>query len=266
MKRKILEAVVAICIVSEGAWAQAREAVSVEPAAYPVLGYGYSSKVDREEGRTVAFFGASLQRLLAFAYNVGLQQIQGPASLTDQRYDVAITLPFTSTRADIRLALEGALARKFQLVTHVEQDVGRIGKLELVADGPASSNPAGKDDASNSECTALSYGDSATLRCSSASIADISDEMSFVFASYLRGWRITDTGASEKRYDFVLERESHPEGADANDGASLQSELQRQLGVRLMLNKRIVEVLVIDSFDSTVGTNQAGVFRSSDPE
>jgi uncharacterized protein (TIGR03435 family) len=62
-----------------------------------------------------------LRRLIAEAYGVGDYQIQGPAWLARERYDIIANKPRDATASQILPMMQSLLTQRFHLVTHLEK-------------------------------------------------------------------------------------------------------------------------------------------------
>ncbi len=63
--------------------------------------------------------GVTLQRLLREAYGVDFDQIQGPAWMADERYEVTANVPPGATKEQLKLMLQGLLEERFKLALHI---------------------------------------------------------------------------------------------------------------------------------------------------
>ena len=99
-------------------WVQtpAFEAASVKPAT-PRTGRGGRTTTS---GERVSYANSTLANLVARAFVVKTYQIDGPAWIRTERYDVVAKAPDNSAKEQIPLMLQALLAERFQLKLHRE--------------------------------------------------------------------------------------------------------------------------------------------------
>src|ERR1017187_9270985 len=100
------------------------DAASIKPAVMPAPGRammaGPTGGPGTQDPGRVHFPFISLKALLLSAYDVKTYQIQGPAWLDTERFDVNATMPPETTREQFRAMLQNLLAERFKLTIHRE--------------------------------------------------------------------------------------------------------------------------------------------------
>ncbi len=132
------------------------DAASIKPAVMPAPGIammaGPSGGPGTQDPGRVHYPFISLKALLLSAYDVKTYQIQGPAWLDTERFDVNATMPPETTKEQFRAMLQNLLAERFKLTIHRETKELPMYSLVVAKDGPKmkaseAARPA-KDDAS----------------------------------------------------------------------------------------------------------------------
>ena len=85
---------------------------------------------------SMVYNNVSLKLLLAAAYNVRVDQIEGPAWLDTERYDIVAKPPAGATRDQVPAMLQNLLAERFHMVAHVETRQRTSYALLAGKDGP----------------------------------------------------------------------------------------------------------------------------------
>ena len=106
------------------------EVASVKPAAQ---NRGGRKTIDLQE---VRYSGFHLRDLLRDAYQVKRYQINGPAWIDTERYDVVAKLPEGTARTQIPAMLQSLLAERFQMKVHREIRQDRVYTLVVAKGGP----------------------------------------------------------------------------------------------------------------------------------
>ncbi len=101
--------------------AQTFDAASVKRLAPQSSGRGTTGVVPRQQqaGR-ISYPNVTLKAVLAVAYGVAPDQIEGPQWLDDERYDIAATLPADASQDQVPVMLQKLLADRFHLVARVD--------------------------------------------------------------------------------------------------------------------------------------------------
>lgn len=131
------------------------DAASIKPAAMPTPGRammtGPTGGPGTQDPGRVHYPFISLKALLLSAYDVKAYQIQGPAWLDMERFDVNATMPPETTKEQFRAMLQNLLAERFKLAIHRETKELPMYSLVVAKDGPkmkaSETDPPAKDDA-----------------------------------------------------------------------------------------------------------------------
>jgi uncharacterized protein (TIGR03435 family) len=204
-------------------------------------------------GRCVARF-MTFKMLLAFAYRIPVLQFPlvisgGPAWLDSDRFDVEGKAEQVPIEAELRLMLRGLLAERFKLVTHIEPRELEIFTLVVASSGlklkPSNEREECVSTSMLEPCGYLVGGPPRGLHGRRVPIS--------AFTAPLTPWirAVVEDGTGQKGlFDVsttgwnVNENPGSP-GYSA-DLPTLSEMLERQLGLRLKREKRIVDTIVID--------------------
>jgi uncharacterized protein (TIGR03435 family) len=191
----------------------------------------------------------TLKGLVRYAYDVRDIQISGgPPWFDSDRWDIAATATGTITDEERRQMLQTLLADRFQLTLRLESKELPVYALTLAKSGskmkpnPDEKPPRLQMGASVKGLLKLNGEDAPVSRLAAVLVAQV-------------GRIVVDRTGLEGRFDFSLEWV--PDAANlpsingakmvpAEDGPSLFTAVQEQLGLRLESTKAAVEVLVID--------------------
>lgn len=133
------------------------DAASVKPAALPapdgsgrIIMAGPSGGPGSKDPGRVRYPFISLKNLLMEAYDVKGLQIQGPAWLDTERFDLNATMPPETTKEQFRAMLQNLLAERFKLTIHRETKEFPMYSLAVARNGPKMKEsapvPAAQDD------------------------------------------------------------------------------------------------------------------------
>ena len=140
--------VILLAVVVYTLSAQTFEVASVKRSA-PDEGSGVRSTGavprQQEPGR-INYPAVRLKGVIALAYGVDQELIDGPQWLSDERYDIMATLPAGSPQTDVPAMLQHLLAERFHMTVHEEART-RAGYALVPGKGPrrmtASKQPDG---------------------------------------------------------------------------------------------------------------------------
>jgi len=207
-----------------------------------------------EPGGTLAATGITLQRLLMTAYNVqGFRIVGGPDWLTSKRWDLQAKPDAPASPGQVRPMLRALLEERFQLHSHSEKRNLPVYEL-VIADKGSKVPRAAAGEAPPS------------VRVANGSI-QLTKALSSTFASqlsYALGRPVIDKTELAGEYDFALQwtpvtgEDGGPtsaglpygtpeEPAATQNGPSIFTAIQEQLGLRVRSGRGPVDVLVIDS-------------------
>jgi len=105
------------------------EVASIKAAPPPTDGR-IMSRTSADKGR-ITFSNVSLMMLITTAYKIKEHQVEGPAWLYSERYDVTAKFPEGATREQVPEMLQTLLADRFNLKVHKESKV--MPSYELIA-------------------------------------------------------------------------------------------------------------------------------------
>jgi uncharacterized protein (TIGR03435 family) len=235
-------------LFSQVASAPAFEAVSVKRNNSPE---GRSELHTNPDGVTITNY--RLRFLIPYVYNIAVYQIAGaPQWLDSNKYDIIARAPKGSSQDQLRFMLQQVLVDRFGLKFHREhKDVSGYAVV-LAKDGPKfkvemEPGQPGKDDGRVGAGRGMARGH----MVSGAVFAE-------TLSIYLERPVVDQTGI-DGRFNFELrwtpdETEPHlggtpaPAGVPVTDpaGPSLVSALQEQLGLKLVRQRSVIEIFVIE--------------------
>lgn len=210
----------------------------------------------RDPGR-VSYHNIRLLQLIMLAYRVNPDQIEGPAWLGIEHYDVVATIPENTASNQVPIMLQNLLVERFALKVHREPRVRPVYALLVAAGGPKLTKAAGPSSAAAS-------GDPPrrTFQVSTSGRLDLRDTtiegLIRTLSSRLDRPIIDQTGI-EGTFDITLDlspngppvsprssaRDVAPEISGPED-ASIFAAL-RGLGLRLERQKASTDVLIVDN-------------------
>jgi uncharacterized protein (TIGR03435 family) len=220
--------------------------------------------------------------LLIEALQVKSLQIEGPDWLNTERFDIAATMPPSTTQAQFRLMLQSLLADRFHLAYHREtkevpaytlviakggaklKTSGSAAPIEEAAPAPSGpmvlSQP--KSGADGFPARLFPPGKPGVMSLFSGAKARLVGQLQTTgelaaFLTNFLGMPVTDGTNLNGKYDFAVDFAANslaPAGAtDASDeGSSLPglfAVLQTELGLRLEPKKGPLEIIAIDRID-----------------
>jgi uncharacterized protein (TIGR03435 family) len=217
---------------------------------------------------------ATLRGLLITAYDVNEYQINGPAWLNTDRYDILVKVPVGATKGQVRLMWQNLLAERFGVALHHEPKefqveelvIGKSGsKLKETTVDPADELDPGpprfKDGVLNGPgyvTTIMPTGQAHTV-----AKAQPLSKLTASLGGVLHHPVIDKTGLTGK-YDFSIDFKldlsalgvAPAPSDDAPDpGPDLASAIEQQLGLRLVAAKAKLDVLVIDKAEKVPTDN-----------
>lgn len=223
----------------------------------------------------------TLEGLVHEAYDFDYDQIQGPAWISDQQYDLNARVPAGTSRDQLKLMLQGLLRERFQLTFHrlskefsvYGLTVAKTGsKLRENAAGLQPPAPGAPDPGPDRSGYPQFPAGQSGLRSSlvdgrvvligrgvplSSLIGFLSAQLATITGpvTFARGRIFDHTGLASK-YDFTLTYAGSmgigaalsPPAVDAPSGGLILTEaLEKQLGLKLTRTTASLDVLVIDS-------------------
>jgi len=91
---------------------------------------------DSSDPGRVTYTGVNLKSLVAHAYGVKEFQVEGPAWLDGERYDVIATIPHGANKEQVGLMMQKLLADRFKLTLHHETKPMATFTLSVAKGGP----------------------------------------------------------------------------------------------------------------------------------
>lgn len=218
---------------------------------------GPQTRAGRYEIRT-----ATMADLIGAAYGVDADKVYGgPNWLEMDRFDVTGKLPAGSTPNRQKAMLQALLAERFHLVAHTDSKpmpayLMTVGKHVLLKDADPSAQKGcqGKPRPQNAEPTAP-----IEVACHGLTAAEIADNLRNMAGGYLRQPVVDSTGL-KGTYDFDIKWTARGQLAAAGaDGISIFDAVEKQLGLKLDLQKSPLPVVVVESVDQKPTENASDV-------
>jgi uncharacterized protein (TIGR03435 family) len=182
--------------------------------------------------------------LIQWAYDTPPFEIEAPAWLNDDRFDLLAKAESGGDEANLRLMLQALLAERFGLKSHAQQKEMQIYGLTLAKGGPKF------QESTDEGPPVFDRGGPTTLTAHRVTTKDLAIQIS----EPLRRPVIDETGL-KGRYEIRIDVSAYMQAPAGGDGHSegqidvmsvLFSALQQQLGVKLDSKKENVNILVID--------------------
>jgi uncharacterized protein (TIGR03435 family) len=195
---------------------------------------------------------ATMVDLISTAYGVDQEKIYGgPTWLEMDRYDVTAKAPAGSTPASHKLMLQALLAERFHLVLHNDSrplpayllTAGKHPQLKE-SDGSAEHGCHGKPQPPHVEPGTVIQNE---VSCHGMTMEDFASEVRDMAGNYLRQPVVDSTGL-KGAYDFDLKWTGRGRLAAAGaEGITIFDAVEKQLGLKLELQKAPAPVIVVDS-------------------
>jgi uncharacterized protein (TIGR03435 family) len=230
------------------------EAADVHPSPHSDNNFdlfmrGPQTRAGRYEIRT-----ATMVDLIATAYGVEQEKVfGGPNWLELDRYDITAKLPAGSTRDSQKAMLRALLAERFHLVARTDARpmpayLLTAGKKVLLKDADPESKEQkgchGKPRPQGSPPTTP-----IEVICHDLSAADIASDLHDMAGGYLHQ-TVVDSTNLKGRYDFEIKWTGRNQlQAAGADGISIFDAVDRQLGLKLDLQKAPLPVVLVESVD-----------------
>lgn len=199
--------------------------VRIRPAA-PVAVSGYSPGAQIEDHGSFQIFGGTLRSLLAYADGMRSDRIQGPAWIDQDRFDLAVTVPYGRDAIRKQVVAE-ALTETFGLSVRHEEQPTEVYVLRAASGGATGLKPS--HPISKGFWAAPGH-----LTGVGTSIP----QLIFRLGGELHGVQVVDETGLQGSYNFDLIWQ-------AGDVASLKSALHRQLGLSLTKESGPEDFLVL---------------------
>jgi uncharacterized protein (TIGR03435 family) len=89
----------------------------------------------------ITWSNASLMRVLMTAYDVKAYQVNGPAWLDTERYEIAVKIPQNATKAQVNVMWQNLLAERFGVTLHHEPKEFQVEELVIAKSGSKLKEP-----------------------------------------------------------------------------------------------------------------------------
>ncbi len=198
-----------------------------------------------ENGRIDAR-AVNLRDLIGFAYNVEEQWVRGEKWIESARFDLLAKSAPTASDDTIRVMVRALLSERFHLKVHTEQQ--SVDVYALVADKP---KLKAADLSARATCRSAPTGTSRSYICQNATLDRLVDRLNEDSGGYLKHKAVDVTGLTGA-YDFTLTWTlpfSLPGPDSGQTGFTLFEAIERQLGLKLRLQKHPMPVLIVDHID-----------------
>jgi uncharacterized protein (TIGR03435 family) len=241
----------------------------VHPSSHTASPYirGPFIRAGRYEIRT-----ATMVDLVHIAYGVDADKVLGgPAWLENDRFDVAARLPADPTAENLKLALQALLADRFRLVVHndsksLEAYVLSAGKKPQIKE----SDGTGETGCKNTTPAGRGGGPVPflTFSCHNITMEAFAKAMSGnllgLVSMLLNGTPVVDQTSLKGSWDFDFKLSPVRLGGAAPDSENVTifDAIDKQLGLKLQLQKTPLPVVVVDSVNEKPTDNPPGIAAS----
>lgn len=254
---KVINAVAVALVFALGAGAQTTpefEVASVKVVPPGNNSESYMPTLEVRPGATLRVYNRRLDEIIMLAYDIGVNQIQGPRWLTDPttdpdavtRYEIVALVPGEGKTEDVPLMLQKLLADRFKLQVHREQQVTQIYALEVGKDGPklqtsiATGKPPG--------CARVITGSEtigAAADCVNLTMDQLSKQLQSLSPAYFRDGPIVNRTGIEGTFDVHLEWMLLGQLEAGMSGPTMYEAVEK-LGLTLGKKRESAEMLVVD--------------------
>jgi uncharacterized protein (TIGR03435 family) len=230
--------------------------VQAQPAADPSFSAasiklnrsGNNGRQSMTPGR-ISFSSVSIKECIMTAYDLRSYQVAGPPSLGSERFDIAATAEGPASNAELRAMLKTLLADRLKLRVHVETRELAAYRLITKKNGPKLTRALTDGPGSYT----LDGGSVVFHAISMSAFADYLSHRSPIDRPVIDGTGIDGI------FDFKLKLfETRPDMPlnelkrayyEWDQGSSIFTDLQDQLGMKLQPEKVPINVVVVDSVD-----------------
>ena len=204
-----------------------------------------------------------LKALLSSAYGVKRYQVNGPAWLDTEIYEVIAKIPPDTTGEQAKVMLQNLLADRFNLKLHRETREFPLYEITVAKGGPKlklSGSPLPSNNKDKDGYSLIPNFTGLAMLPSNGKIriganAQPLSTLALVLTDRLGGPVVDKTGLTAT-YNFTLEFASPNAAPDApGDAPELATAMQEQLGLRLEKTKGPLEMIVVDKGDKVPTEN-----------
>jgi uncharacterized protein (TIGR03435 family) len=243
------------------AQSQSFEVASIRPSG-PKSVRGSDGGPEAKNPERYTFGRATLQDLLAVAYDVEYFQLESKIPLDRDQFDVAVRIPADTTKEQFRGMMRNLLAQRFRLKARTESREFPAYVLTVAKPGPKLKEarpdtplpaeefpqlPAGKPGMN----TTFSVSNGQQIVRTTARQMPVSALLRLVRQAMDKP-AVDQTGLAGT-YDFTLEFVMEIADADGNASSAsapfLPTAIRQQLGLQLVSKKQPFSVIIIDSVD-----------------
>jgi uncharacterized protein (TIGR03435 family) len=219
----------------------------------------------RDPGRFTCS-GVSLKQLLMRSTQMKTYQIQGPAWIATERYDIQANVAAGTDAEGLRRMLRRLITERFKIQSHQESRTQQAYSLTVAKNGPKLkppqpniTDPAERMATARASLAALTArlqagerGPTRSVGLRSGTVTRFAESLS----QHLNALVIDETGV-EGEYSFDLAwspDEAAPRPAESDNtptGPTIFAAIQEQLGLKLESVKRPIELLIVDKAEKT---------------
>jgi len=231
---------------------------------------GTETNYEMKNGRLQAF-GFTIKDMVGFAYNLDDYMLPGGEKWLDSdRFDIIAKADPTVTDGTLRAMLRTLLAERFHLKSHFEEQQVAVWALTAPKGVGKLKETAGEEHAG---CTRTPKDGAFTLACRNTTMTQFAGKLPNVggAAGYLNEHPMVDLTGLKGSYDFDIiwspparfaqTDKGLPTGggpivaAAPTGGVTLYDAIDKQLGLKLSVEKHSMPVVVIDHVDRTPSEN-----------
>jgi uncharacterized protein (TIGR03435 family) len=208
-------------------------------------------------GSQIEFRGATLLRLIALAYSFDQTRISGGPKLLDvSRFDVIAQAHLPSREPELRTMMRTLLRDRFGLKVRTEERPFPVYTLTPAKRGLQLKASGGE---ARAECKNADEDGAIVYTCHGLTMAALAARLPFWAPLYFDHPAVDKTGA-EGPYDFSVRWT--PRGATVGEAISPFDDLEKHLGIKVILDKIPQQVLVVDDVNLEPTPNAPGLKES----
>src|SRR5690242_18518204 len=209
-------------------------------------------------GGRYQFRNATMVDMISSAYGVEAEKVLGgPSWLETDRFDILAKAPASVTPATTKLMLRSLLADRFKLLIHNEDMPMNAWTMTATKPGPQLKPSQG---AGPTNCNGQPQdGPNSVIVCKNVAMAVLAQIVRQIEPATF-DTPVTDMTGLEGSFDFQLTWTNRGAIAAAGkDAIPIQEAFEKQLGIKLELQKRAVATLVVDSVNRKPTDNVPGI-------
>src|SRR5215831_9808579 len=209
-------------------------------------------------GGRYQFRNATMVDLIASAYGVEPEKVVGgPSWLETDRFDILAKAPASATNATARLMLRSLLTDRFKLAFHNEDRQANAYVMTATKPGPQiKQSPSGGPTNCNGQPPEPP---NTVLACKNITMAVLAQALRQIDPATF-DTPVTDMTGLEGSWDIELKWTNRGALAAAGkDAIPIQEALEKQLGIKVELQKRTIPTFIVDSVNRKPTDNVAGI-------